>query len=278
MKSLKVTNIQRGCVYDGPGVRTTIFLKGCSLCCPWCSNPETLVKEGTFYIDDSKCLKYQGISSSICDICEKNGGVRSVRDCPYGVAESVSYNYDIEALLAEILKDKTLFERTRGGVTFSGGEPLLQVGALTELLERLKKERIHVAFESSLVVPTGNLESVLAYSDCFIIDYKLQPQMKLYDEAYLKLINKNRLRIVGKEIFNRMVFVDEMLDCKNDVLYKLQSLAVSDIEILLCHDLGSNKYKKLGMYHKSYKADSKKAEQFVSFLGLNNISTSLLTI
>lgn len=74
MKSLEVTNIQRGCVYDGPGVRTTVFLKGCSLCCPWCCNPETITREDAFYIDNSKCLKYQGISSSICNACEKYGG------------------------------------------------------------------------------------------------------------------------------------------------------------------------------------------------------------
>jgi pyruvate formate lyase activating enzyme len=273
-----VTNIQRGCVYDGPGVRTTIFLKGCLLCCPWCSNPETFSKEGAFYVDNSKCLKLQGISSSICNVCERSGGDRSVRVCPFGVAESVSYDYSIETLFEAIMKDKVLYNDTCGGVTFSGGEPLLQADALIELIEIIKKEKIHVTFETSLVVPTEKLESVLALSDCFIIDYKLQPQMKLYDESYFSLINKHLQKLVGKEKYNRLVFVDEMLECKNDVLYRLQKLSVSTIEILLCHDLGVKKYERLGMHHKSYKADKNKAEQFVSFLNSNNIITSLLTI
>lgn len=278
MKPLKVTNIQRGCVYDGPGVRTTVFLRGCSLCCPWCSNPETLTKDGAFYIDNNKCLKYLGITSSICNACEKYGGIRSIRDCPYDITESVSCDYGIEELLELILKDKDLYRDTHGGVTFSGGEPLLQADALIDLLEIIKNENIHVALETSLVVPTEKLESVMALSDCFIIDYKLQPQMKLYDESYFNLIKNSLQKLVGKEKYNRLVFVDEMLECKNDVLYRLQNLSVSDVEILLCHDLGVKKYERLGMHHKSYKADKNKAEQFASFLNSNNILTSLLTV
>lgn len=278
MKLLNVTNIQRGCVYDGPGVRTTIFLKGCSLCCPWCCNPETLTRDGAFYVDNNKCLKFLGITSSICNVCEKYGGEKSIRDCPYNVAESVSSDYGIEELTESILKDIDLYSDTHGGVTFSGGEPLLQADALVALLEIIKNENIHVTFETSLVVPTEKIESVLALSDCFIIDYKLQPQMKLYDENYFRLINKNLQKLVEKEKYNRLVFVDEMLECKNDVLYRLQNLSVSDVEILLCHDLGVKKYEKLGMHHKSYKADKNKAEQFVSFLNSNNILTSILTI
>lgn len=278
MEPLKVTNIQRGCVYDGPGVRTTIFLKGCLLSCPWCSNPETLTNEDAFYIDNSKCLKHRGILSPICNDCENNGGEKSVCACPYDVAENISHNYGVDALLEIIMKDKALYNKTHGGVTFSGGEPLLQADSLVELLKRLKKEDIHVTFETSLVVPTEKIESVIEYSDCFIVDYKLQPQMKLHDESYLNLINKNLQKLVGKERYNRLVFVNEMLIYKKDVVSILRYLAVSDIELLPCHDLGKRKYEKLGMHYQSYKANPKKADEFVSFLNSNNILTNLLTI
>lgn len=194
------------------------------------------------------------------------------------MTESVSRDYSIEELFESILKDKDLFKDTHGGVTFSGGEPLLQADTLIELLKKIKNDNIHIAFETSLVVPTEKLESVMGLSNCFIIDYKLQPQMKLYDESYFNLINKNLQKLIGKERYNRLVFVDEMLGCKNDVLIRLQNFVVTDVEILLCHDLGVKKYEKLGMQHKSYKADPNKASEFVSFLNSNNIKTSFLTI
>lgn len=133
MRSLNITSIQRGCLYDGPGVRTTVFLRGCILKCPWCCNPETIFLENDFFLDNSKCLKIKHINSSLCDNCERYGGAISVDNCPFGVSERISDIYPFEDLINELLKDKTLFDATGGGITFSGGEPLLQVADLTDL-------------------------------------------------------------------------------------------------------------------------------------------------
>lgn len=278
MRSLRVTNIQRGCVYDGPGVRTTIFLKGCLLRCPWCSNPETIYDEDVFFIDDNKCLKCQGLSSPLCSECERFEGSRNIIECPFNVAEFVSRDYSVKELFTEILKDSTLYYETQGGVTFSGGEPLLQADTLSELLIRLKKEHIHIALETSLFAPTKCLKAIIANVDYFIVDYKLQPQMNLFNKEYLNLIRQHINLLSNKDRCNRLVFVDDMIDCKEDVLSQLKKLDIEEIEVLQCHGLGRNKYERLKRYFESHEADHSKANQFVSFLNNNNINACLLTV
>ena len=98
MKQLEVTAIQRGCVYDGMGVRTTVFLKGCPFSCPWCCNPETLYSSPLFFIDNQKCIKEKGLSSSLCRKCIRNGGFDTLECCPFGVSEATSRLLSVEEL------------------------------------------------------------------------------------------------------------------------------------------------------------------------------------
>ena len=172
MKQLRVTNIQSGCVYDGPGVRTTVFLKGCSLHCPWCCNPETISYEKQWFIDDRKCVSRQGLCSELCNPCVRLNGVRSIHSCPYGVAEPAFHDYSPEKLLEILLKDNELYKESHGGVTFSGGEPLLQSEELVNLLNLLKGFGIHIAIETTLFASTEALAVVLPYVDFYIIDLK----------------------------------------------------------------------------------------------------------
>lgn len=118
MKQLEVTAIQRGCVYDGMGVRTTVFLKGCPFSCPWCCNPETLYSSPLFFIDNQKCIKEKGLSSSLCRKCIRNGGFDTLECCPFGVSEATSRLLSVEELANYLLRDKDLFYLSGGGVTF----------------------------------------------------------------------------------------------------------------------------------------------------------------
>ena len=237
MKPLRITNIQRGCVQDGPGVRTTVFLKGCSLRCPWCCNPEAISFDEQFYLNDEKCLLQKGILSRICDICERNGGAHSITDCPFGVVEAVSADYNIDSLIEILIKDVSLFQETRGGVTFSGGEPVLYAQELLPILTKLKENDINIAFETTLVVPDENISLLRPYVDYWIVDLKLQPQMKLYNEEYFSLISDNLYSISYTNIWFRMVFVDNINEERKMVINRLHRLGVEKLELLCCHNI-----------------------------------------
>lgn len=278
MKQLRVTNIQRGCVYDGPGVRTTVFLKGCSLHCPWCCNPETISYGEQWFIDEEKCILRHNISSKLCEPCEKLNGTRSIRRCPYGVAEPTSHDISSDELLEILLKDVELYKESRGGVTFSGGEPLLQSEELVPLLDKLKRFSIHIAFETTLVASEKDLDYVQSYVDLYIIDLKLQPQMNLFDSSYLDKIKYKLSLLRDNPKSFRMVFVDEVFDYSDEVLKILRKLGVDNIELLLCHNLGEKKYKKLKINNQHFFAEARKAESFRSYLVKNGIASSMLSI
>lgn len=278
MKQLRVTNIQRGCVYDGPGVRTTVFLKGCSLHCPWCCNPETIKYDEEWFVDDSKCFFLEGIHSNFCHLCERSGGQRSIRDCPFGVCEKVSDDYEIKNLYEILIKDKSLYNISGGGITFSGGEPLLQAKSLTPLLIELKKADVNIALESTLMAPLMNLKMVLDYVDIWVVDLKLQPEMFLLEKGYLDNFQHAVGYLPLNSIIYRIVFTDSMISYKDEILVLLNRIAVKRIELLPCHNLGEKKYKKLSLVNKDYSSNYVKACNFADYLVRNNIQVSVLSI
>lgn len=150
---LRLTSIQRFSVHDGPGIRTTLFTKGCSIRCPWCANPENLSHEIQKYCTDAGTEKYYG------------------------------EDYTVEQVLEICLRDKN-FYGTEGGVTASGGEALLQAEPLAELFRRLKRERVGCCLETSLYAPRENLELLRDYLDYIYVD------MKVLDEKQAGLILK----------------------------------------------------------------------------------------
>jgi len=136
-----ITNIQRFCVSDGPGIRTTVFLKGCTLHCPWCSNPENLNYEQEPYIKDGK----------------------------HGI-----YGYDLSAdeLVNQLLRDKAYWNNG-GGVTFSGGECLSHAEYLAQVMPRLMDNGVSIAVETALFIDKKNIEKLLPYIDYFMVDIKI---------------------------------------------------------------------------------------------------------
>ena len=216
--------------------------------------------------------------SKFCLNCERNKGTISVRQCPFGVSVKVSSDYSVEELHDAIIRDKELFIETRGGVTFSGGEPLLQADELEPLLKKLSGDGIQVALETTLVSSKNNLLKVLPYISCFIVDLKLQPQMKLEDMDYIEKV-KSMLTLIGdRQLINRIVFVDEMLDVKEYFCKQMKTIGIKDMEILKCHDLGKKKYQKLEKQYTSYSANIQKARSFVDYLNNKNFDAKLLTI
>lgn len=252
---VRVTNIQRFCLNDGKGIRTTVFLKGCNLRCPWCSNPENMNFEKEEYIKNSQ----NGI---------------------YGE------DLEIDELFNEIIKDKEYYLKSNGGVTFSGGEALLHSKALLPLLKRLKDNNINICFETSLFVPYNLIELVIPYIDSFIIDIKILNEEKalnilngsisLYysnlDLLYkTKKIEKFRIPLVkeytlDKDNINKII---ELCKKYNDV----------KVEIFKIHNLGFSKYESLGLKANEFlDIDDEEVEEVYKLLSKENIEADIIKL
>lgn len=184
-----VFDIKRFAVHDGDGIRTTIFLKGCPLRCRWCQNPEGLLAKPQVLYMENKCMhcfscvhlcKNDGVTcvdgQILIDRTKKEDWEKVVDICPTLALCLDSSYYSVDELIEEIIKDQAFFIHG-GGVTFSGGEPLLQVDFLLDILKRCKELGLHTAIETSLYCDINDLKRVLPYLDQIYCD------CKIFDEA-----------------------------------------------------------------------------------------------
>lgn len=256
---LLITSIQHLSLDDGVGLRTTVFLKGCPLRCPWCCNPETISRNIEFYLDGAKCIEYKG--SKFCFDCRGLDDIS--KECYFKAREIVGKYYTVPKLYKEIEK---------GGyknVTFSGGEPLLQQKKLIQLIKILKSEGYDIAIETALGV--SPIDEMIENVDEWIIDLKFQ--FPIYTYIPLSYIPKAKYRIVVfSEIINDPKWIDWVIE-------KLKHFSINEIEFLCYHELGKSKYNKLGKNFKSFKIPSSKEISILSKkFEKSGIKTSYLTI
>lgn len=179
-----VTNIEYLSSHDGPGVRTTVFMKGCSLRCQWCHNPETIHSYQELQWNDRLCIaclscyahcrsdairvgKVPFVDSQKCVRCFDCTG-----SCPSGALSVVGKRYSVDELELQLVREETLLKAMKGGVTFSGGEPVLQAKFVAGLAERLKNRGIHLALDTCGYAPWTNYEMLLPYMDLILYDIK----------------------------------------------------------------------------------------------------------
>lgn len=216
-----LSNIQRFSLQDGPGIRTTVFFKGCNLRCPWCSNPENILPYMEKYFDDVGEEKQFGFECSLGDLKE------------------------------EILRDQ-VFYQGKGGVTYSGGEALLQVENFISLIKDLSQMKINQCVETSLMIPTKNLTMILPYMDEYIVDVKILNSdecKKIQGDLQIYLENLRILRAHKKEFTYRFPIVTGYTYTKQNIdalLELLKSYPPVKMEIFNIHNLAEKKYQMLG--------------------------------
>ncbi len=261
-----IFNIQKFCLHDGPGIRTTVFFKGCNLRCKWCANPESQYMGLQLTLDKGKCTGCGGCVA-VCpqnartmeefpevkeDLCNHCGAC--VEACPNRALAVEGSAMTIEQVLAEAEKDKVFYDHSGGGVTFSGGEVLLQLPFAIELSRRLRGKGIHVAAETAGAVPEEIFADFLKEVDYVLMD------LKHYDSAAHEagtgvgnariLANLRLLKESGVPFLVRIPVIPGFNDSLSDGMEfakLLRDFGIYKVQLLPFHRLGCHKYELLGI-------------------------------
>ena len=262
-----IFDIKRFAIHDGPGIRTTVFLKGCPLHCLWCHNPEGIENEFELIARPSRCARcYSCISAcplgaisknsgpieidrSQCDLCGK-----CVKVCMYEALEMAGREISVKDVIGEVEKDRIFYEQSGGGVTISGGEPLGQPEFCQEILTALTKKNISAALDTSGLAPWKVLATNAGKADIILYDLKMidAKKHKKYTGVTNALIldNLKKLSREHKNIVIRIPLAAGVNDDDENIRLTIDSLkplkTIKNVSLLKYHKGGSEKYKYLG--------------------------------
>ena len=255
--SATIFDIQRGSYVDGPGIRTTVFMKGCNLGCAWCHNPESQNAKPQRMFYKNKCV--------MCGKC--------ALWCPADAISVCGKTMDTETVFREVRKDKAFYETSGGGVTVSGGECMLYPDFVAELLDKCKKDGIDTAVDTAGNVPFGRLEKVIPFTDIFLYDIKcVTPDVhkKFTGVVNNRILDNYKLLIsMGKRVIVRVPMTAEC-NANDEEFPKiaafLNEYKPEKVELLPYHALGENKYRAIGREPEIFHAPSK--EDMERFKGM----------
>ena len=263
METAVISQVQRFSVGDGPGIRTTVFFKGCNLHCPWCHNPETIHREPQLLFYQNRCTKC-GRCAALCPhhqmadgrhIFRREGCIgcgRCAAACPSGALTLCGELRTVDDLLREVLEDRDFYAASGGGITLSGGEPLLQADACAALAAACRAEGIHTLLDTAGALPYAAFEKVLPFLDMCYFDLKAGTQTG-YDTVggQLERVADNLCRLTadGVETVARIPLIPGFNDTPEEAERMagiLEKTGVRTVHLLPFHRLGSGKYAALG--------------------------------
>jgi pyruvate formate lyase activating enzyme len=262
-----VFDIQKFALHDGPGIRTVLFLKGCTLHCAWCSNPESQQLQPQLAYLQNKCIgcgscvescnvmaltkadKKISIDFKKCITCRQCATV-----CPTGALKVFGYTATAAELIDEVAKDLDYFNNSGGGLTLSGGEALVQIDFATELLRLAKERGINTAIETAGNISRSSFEKVFPYVDMYLFDYKLTNSElhKNYIGASNELLlsNIDYLYHRGAAITLRCPIIPTINDTEDHFLgitkMSMKYPNLRGVELMPYHEYGADKYNQIG--------------------------------
>lgn len=264
-----VFNVQRFSVHDGPGIRTTVFLKGCPLRCAWCCNPESQSALPRVVFWEDRCIECdvclavcdrgaislnangrKWVSPERCDLCG-----RCLEECFSGALEHIGRLATVEEVLAEVEQDRPFYEGSGGGVTLSGGEPLAQPAFARRLLRAFRERRIHTAVETCGYAPWDVWEALLPYVDLVLYDIKhMDPVRHEQLTGISNALIIDNLRRLSQTAVKVVVRWPVVPGCNDDTPTQealaellLELGTVREVHLLPYHRFGRPKYQRLGL-------------------------------
>jgi pyruvate formate lyase activating enzyme len=280
-----IFDVKRYAIHDGPGIRTTVFLKGCALRCRWCANPESQKKGPEIAYLAGECIGC-GECAANCpeqaiafdrgrplrdiDKCVTCG--RCAEQCPAEALQLMGRSTTVDDVYEDILADQPFWDRSGGGVTLSGGEPLMQLGFAAALLRRCHENYLHTVLDTCLHVPTPSLAAVCADVDLFLCDLKLMSasRHRAFTGFTNELILQNMALLLksGKDVLVRRPLIpgiNDDADELNALGNYLQSLRPGlQLELLPYHRLGASKFERLGREYRLAKIKPPTEEEMLA--------------
>jgi len=289
----RIFAIKRFALHDGPGIRTTVFLKGCPLRCLWCHNPEGLRHEPQLAFYPHLCIgchacyracpsgalverksPIENYDEAKCVLCGKCSEA-----CPAGAIELVGHDVSPDEVIHKVERDRRFYETSGGGMTVSGGEPLAQADFTYELLSTAKSLGIHTILDTSGYVETQRLDRFLEWTDHVYYDLKV-----VDDEKHRQLVgssnrvileNFRRIGASGKELTIRVPMVRGLNDSAQDISALIELIAslpamtnLQRIELLPYHKIGEGKYQSLRYVRRLEKQQVHSQEELESIVGM----------
>lgn len=273
-----IFNIQKFSIHDGPGIRTTIFLKGCPLRCKWCANPESQSANVQILWDQKKCVHclqcvkscmHQAISCREGEIhidealCQ--GCLNCVSTCLQSALSNEGETKEIEEIVRIALQDKDFYEESGGGITISGGEGMSQPDFLKELVKELKKHNLHLAIETTGYIPKETFHELAPLFDLLLFDVKHYDTNRHFEGTGVhneQIINNLKWAFhQGLEILPRIPVIPSFNDSIQDaagLASLLTEIGLKKVQLLPFHQFGERKYE---MMHKEYAYKNVKALQ-----------------
>jgi len=264
-----IFDIQRYSIHDGPGIRTLVFMKGCPLSCLWCCNPESWSSSQEIMVSSTKCIgckrcievcptgaaekKNPLEANQLCVVCGS-----CVEACPSTARQLVGRYMSLDEVVEEVEKDRLFYQHSGGGITATGGEPLMQVGFVRMLLKRCQEKGIHTALETCGYAKWEVFKKVLEHVDLLLYDIKHMDTERHRELAgvgnELILQNAKKVARLGKDMIIRVPIIPD----RNDSVENMEGVAgfarslrkVNEIHLLPYHRLGESKYDRLGKNYK----------------------------
>lgn len=261
-----VFNFQQFSIQDGPGLRTTMFVKGCPLHCPWCSNPESIYPSYQVKINHDKCrgcgeclkvcksgaLSHDKDQQTVLDYSKCTHCLECVSACNYKAITGVGVMVTVKEAVGELMKDKPFYDNTGGGVTISGGEPLSQPEFVAEVFKELKKKGIHTVLDTSGYARWNIVKKVMKDVDLVLYDIKHLDSNKHQEVLGVKneVILENLNKLAGKtNIWLRVPLVpgfNDDLDMADKIVDLGLKVQAKKVYFLPLHRWGEHKYCGLG--------------------------------